>query len=297
MYNAIAMGSSFFELCKSSAPGVIHSIFEKTINVSVESYPLDPIYTLSRSDVDISPAMLVTSMLPGESWQHLGLGIGDRVTLTIGTVYCRRRPIIGNLAGASVWQTSSHRTLSLLPKLSGAEILSRCQTALGMVKNSKKGTLYYNAFLTRFSEGMRALQCAMASENSADFDWVVKKLIGFGEGLTPSGDDFLAGVLSAIHFIQKKDSASSKALPHLIAAIEGNIQRTNQISGHFLRYAAAGLWGLSTERFLTALFREQDDDLQHAINKKLSHGETSGMDEIFGILFGLRETFRKDEMI
>jgi hypothetical protein len=68
--------------------------------------------------------------------------------------------------------------------------------------------------------------------------------------------------------------------------------KTNEISQHFLRYACEGLWGRATERFMLALFGNDDAALRTAVKEKMTYGATSGMDEISGMMFGLRETVK-----
>ena len=125
----------------------------------------------------------------------------------------------------------------------------------------------------------------------SDFD--VTKLLGLGDGLTPSGDDFLAGMLFAMHFAQIVYGQKCVYLPAIIGTVLQNMTwRTNQISRHFLRYATEGLWGRATEQFMLALFGNDGDTLYSAAEKKMSYGATSGIDEMSGIMFGLCETIR-----
>ncbi|MGE5170811.1 MAG: DUF2877 domain-containing protein [Rudaea sp.] len=64
----------------------------------------------------------------------------------------------------------------------------------------------------------------------------VDALIGLGAGLTPSGDDFLGGVMTALHHLGRADLARALAKPVLACAVDG----TSVISGAYLRCAAAG---------------------------------------------------------
>src|SRR5690606_34858462 len=64
----------------------------------------------------------------------------------------------------------------------------------------------------------------------------VEQLLGLGPGLTPSGDDFLAGALAALYGVGARDHVQllwSKLEPCLSSA-------TNEISAAHLRCAASG---------------------------------------------------------
>jgi len=110
----------------------------------------------------------------------------------------------------------------------------------------------------------------------------VSELIGIGDGLTPSGDDFLVG-LSAV--LRRYQSAP------LLSAIDLSIlNRTTDVSASFLSYAQDGLYSENIHRVLMSISSVQDEQvesLESAVNALLSAGGTSGADTLLGILFGL----------
>jgi len=113
-------------------------------------------------------------------------------------------------------------------------------------------------------------------------------LIGLGLGLTPAGDDFLAGVLYGMAFMEKLYAVKSPRLYELSDTITKSLHLTGEISRHFLRYALAGEWGRNTQGFLTALAGNEAEKLRNATDKKLAIGATSGADEIRGCLYGVQ---------
>ena len=77
-------------------------------------------------------------------------------------------------------------------------------------------------------------------------------LMGAGPGLTPSGDDLLAGVMLALHRLQRADLAESlwrELEPHML-------NRTNAISGAHLRMAALGQCSELILSLLACLFKD-----------------------------------------
>ena len=63
----------------------------------------------------------------------------------------------------------------------------------------------------------------------------VEALIGAGPGVTPAGDDYLGGVLIALHHLERKPQAAS-----LWRWLEPRLSRTSPLSAAYLRAAAAG---------------------------------------------------------
>jgi len=89
-------------------------------------------------------------------------------------------------------------------------------------------------------------------ENSPDTSPPIVGLLGAGPGLTPSGDDLLAGVLLALYRVQRDDLAAT-----LWQVLEPElVQRTNIISGAHLRMAARGLCSEPVLSLLDCVFPE-----------------------------------------
>lgn len=63
------------------------------------------------------------------------------------------------------------------------------------------------------------------------------KNIGCGKGLTPSGDDFLIGILAVLSSITEMHPKAMILYQSLRTAIQININKTNDISAHYLKLA------------------------------------------------------------
>ncbi|MDO5028461.1 MAG: DUF2877 domain-containing protein, partial [Bacillota bacterium] len=93
-------------------------------------------------------------------------------------------------------------------------------------------------------------------------------LVGLGLGLTPSGDDFLAGLM-----------AVERALGLSLVDEDLNLDNTNKISGEFLKYSQHGIFSED----IIKLFNFGPT----YVNEILKSGHTSGADTLFGIYYGL----------
>jgi hypothetical protein len=106
-------------------------------------------------------------------------------------------------------------------------------------------------------------------------------LIGLGPGLTPSGDDFLVGALTALDAIGEREAHAAMARA-IVDALPGS---TTPLSACFLRAAAGGHVGEHLHRVVSSLLM---GDIGAAIAAAGKIGHSSGWDMIAGSLTTLR---------
>ena len=116
-------------------------------------------------------------------------------------------------------------------------------------------------------------------------------LLGLGAGLTPGGDDILAGMLTGWHAAGRSDLARTWG-SSLIAPAS---QRTTALSADLLRLAASGHACLELLAVLRVAGEASPADggrsstrLRPAVLRLLSVGHTSGVDLTTGLALGLR---------
>jgi hypothetical protein len=109
------------------------------------------------------------------------------------------------------------------------------------------------------------------------------QLIGLGYGLTPSGDDFLAGVVMGFHKMQKHRQAILLAR-HLYSKAQG---KTTTISLAFYRALADGRVAEPYLLYLDMIGRKENAQREHLFNRLTHFGGTSGWDTLAGIVFGI----------
>ena len=107
----------------------------------------------------------------------------------------------------------------------------------------------------------------------------IGNLIGLGPGLTPSGDDVLAGTLLALHGFARADAADHLAT-WLRPRLEG---RTGLVSRAHLACAAAGEGAAVLHDALTALASGDAEALATATTAVDTLGHSSGWDALVGI--------------
>jgi hypothetical protein len=113
----------------------------------------------------------------------------------------------------------------------------------------------------------------------------VRNLRGCGLGLTPSGDDFLAGLLIGLHLRQSMSGENLRAVADAVfhAAKAGNI-----FSNTFLDLARRGLLFERMKALVAALTRDSAAAVRKAAERLFAIGETSGADLGTGFLMTVR---------
>ena len=106
----------------------------------------------------------------------------------------------------------------------------------------------------------------------------MQTLIGLGPGLTPSGDDYLGGVLIALHYFGRRPQAQG-----LWRWLEPRLARTSAISGAHLAAAAAGEGHEALHRCLEALC-SRAADWTAALAALDGVGHCSGWDSLAGVV-------------
>ncbi len=109
-------------------------------------------------------------------------------------------------------------------------------------------------------------------------------LCGRGVGLTPTGDDILAGWMAVNWLLYGPLTCFLEACQQIVAVAK---QQTHLLSQCWLSYAATGDVATPIKALLDALTKEDDAQLAASMEAVLSMGATSGRDLIQGIMLGL----------
>ena len=103
-------------------------------------------------------------------------------------------------------------------------------------------------------------------------------LIGLGPGLTPSGDDFLGGLMLALHHVHREAQARG-----LWRWLEPRLRRTSAISAAHLAAGAAGEGHEVLHACLQAL-HSADADWPSVLAQLDNVGHCSGWDSLAGLV-------------
>ena len=124
------------------------------------------------------------------------------------------------------------------------------------------------------ADGARKLLVAGLLEEAA------RRLVGLGPGLTPSGDDALAGVLFALR--ASRGAELEPRASDLVGSLTGGV-----VSQAFVAWAARGQALAPAHDLLCAVVAGDDARARSSARSLASVGETSGADFLLGMSWGL----------
>lgn len=128
---------------------------------------------------------------------------------------------------------------------------------------------------------LAALETALATGDSPAAAAVAARIGGLGPGLTPSGDDLLAGAL-AMHAWAEAAGHLAEGGPLRLAIWSAAAARTTRLGSQLIRAAAAGEVATPLARILSSLFRRVGT-FPPDLAPLLAVGETSGADLLAGV--------------
>ncbi len=125
---------------------------------------------------------------------------------------------------------------------------------------------------------------AMNHFNSSDTISAIRMIKGAGFGLTPSGDDFIAGFLQALNLRQKLFRIDYR---DLIQNVFDESRSNNILTNAFLEASAKGWLSENFKELIRAVFYDSKNRIEERVNQVLAHGATSGADWCVGLIIGI----------
>ena len=269
--------------------GRVLALFQRSFYLDLE--PADPGRTLvciAAAELHDGPLTLRVELgEQGLAWCDLGLAIGQR--LALGAAEIRLGPGARiDLRDLPLWQPET----SAGPPADwpGARRLLERRSCLGqglarLVLDRERAPA--NATERLAAAPLGALREALGEALAGPPDRLptaaadaALDLLGLGPGLTPSGDDLLAGMLLALDWLARPDLVAAIGARLLAAAAE----RTTRISRAHLAAASTGQGAAPLHDLLAALASPDPDSLDPALERISRIGHSSGCDGIAGIV-------------
>lgn len=258
-------------LCGPRRVGRVIAVFPTAAYFEVE-LPTEPtVIALVASDaVRLPNAVVLAAPSRHEPFRRVREGdaaaVGDGGAEVTGRLRARIRrwwdptPVLGPLSPARLTQGAR-----ALGELTGPWGLSGHRTPAVLADGCARGDL------------ARAVDAA-------------ERIVGLGPGLTPSGDDALAGLLLALRLLGGAVPGGGRALwlaDWLSAAVTAYADdRTTSLAATLLRCAARGQASVEAGAVLRGIAGQ--DPIAPAVGRLLASGHTSGADLAWGLLAGCR---------
>lgn len=259
------------DILNSNSPVKIHSLYENTVNLIVNNQ----ILALQTHNTVISPISLITNA--NSFANSFNINLNSKIYINNNCIFIdnfcfdySKTEIIDSKMHKNTFNISCDMLIQAIYKanFSGFNAIFSSNTAI------KENFLIINAAKNKIDTCTNEL-INKNYENAAN---ALSNLIGLGIGLTPSGDDFLCGVLAGCIF----DSLEKHLFVKLLKKqIQNNLQNTNDISRAFLSCALND--NFSTPVLNLPYFKSPDEVYDNF--KKIGH--SSGIDTLCGIYYSL----------
>ena len=280
--------------------GLIHSIFQRVINITVLENRL---ISLVGQEVGQGPLNILVNIPYHINLLTIGIKKGDVVTRVSESIVIGENAIVISTKWTELWEPKRKFQVRLLPLkivMANIEIMRNIAldsdylsglgelipfTHISGLKDSKAeklGSVSHLAF-PHISSMLKAIK----SGHSHDITRITKKLVGLGPGLTPAADDMLLGLMISMLYISENFNETSidvkKINKDIISIISG---RTTIISEEFLREASVGKVNKAVASLMENLLTSRQKEVENSVRNVLDLGGTSGTDTVFGVILG-----------
>ncbi len=193
--------------------------------------------------------------------------------------------IVIDLAKSSLWTGSVLYENSGLPiettQLLKSFVSFAKEEGLSPLITKKKGNIYSNA------AGKMIRNAIEKSENQGSLEIDLSSLVGLGIGFTPSGDDFLSGVMlyetiSGVKLINRE-------------SIRFKLSGTTEGGRTLLSLALRSSFPSYLKQFAESLLK-REFLLDEVVAKAVMHGSTSGSDALAGFIWAVEKSKKKLEI-
>jgi hypothetical protein len=215
-------------------------------------------------------------------------GVDARAAVTLEAERLRVGRLTVDLSEAAVWEprpdwealrTQSVTLASRLPLLRDLCLGHASDSVLlALLGAPRPNDAFNGAIFTTAQKAVEALRAGWGGD-LARLQAGTAELAGLGGGLTPAGDDFLAGMMLWAWL------AHSAPGPLCCAIVDAAAPRTTTLSAAFLRAAAQGECSVAWHRLLASLSGGMEGKTAAAVAEILDHGATSGADSLTGFLY------------
>ena len=276
------------ECVPARGSGLVHSVFARACNIELQGGTL---VSLLAAGLGATPhgIRLQAQPAPFDTW----LRQGERAILHQAMLRLPDAGVAVDLSAAARWQgavaavcVQDRATACRLRALRAVlcERAPRQGVALALLPGANAMTSLEQALASRLSQLLPTLAQATRDRDLVAMAVSAQRLVGLGPGLTPAGDDFLAGWLAALWSQAALDSDLLTLLRPFGTALAPAVRRVHAISRQMLDEAARGCFSQILVEVTLALAGE--GDLGQAAAGALAHGHSSGADALCGLLFG-----------
>jgi len=273
--------------------GTVHSVFARAVNLRLARGGW---VSVTAAELPFAANGVAVALPAGCAWPALGVRVGQPCALARAGLWLPLAPLRIDWADAPCW-TPRPPVRPGLPPARLAARLARLQAVLLRTARAGLAPLLQpraaapvaapDALLARRAlPCMHQLQRAARAGDPLAAAAAARGLAGLGPGLTPAGDDLLAGFAATWLLAARalgRDGRAARRLTTVLATAAG--PRASPLGAGWLAHAARGEVSEPQGALLARLLaREEAPELEAAVARVLAYGATSGADWLAGVV-------------
>ena len=287
----IAGRTLFARTLGTHAGGRVAAVFDHSFYIAVD----DNLACIGTTAMSHGPLNARSTAPAATRWRASGIRVDDRVSASSGRLHVGTR-FTFDFGASSSWMPPpppGWTVATVRAGLAALERRARRRSAPdGLAPyvlpeppgNSTSPTVERARVPIRRLAGEIGAAAASGSALSQDAARWVVPLLGLGPGLTPSGDDFLGGMMIALRAVNQ--TAVLSGLSSLVR--KAARRRTNPISQAHLAAAADGLGAAALHAVLDDVLAGNGRAMARHLDAVAGIGHSSGWDSLAGAVTALR---------
>lgn len=308
--NAVLIGLNAYEtFANIKSPATIEGAFDNSFYINVGENNL--LRVIKYNEFVSANSIVIDSDDPDYSFKSIGITKGMDVSLQNNNIFIGNKFVFNNIDKISKWivpkvpEFSSVMDIEtimlnlrilrdtiytcpsregLVPLLENVELMGSINLFLKSQKES---------FVEKARPGIERTMWGLFSYDIKAVEESIKSIIGLGPGLTPSCDDFLAGLMLSLKIgneILKSNGHDDESYFNEVAytIYENARDKTTIFSLNMFREAREGICPLAELNLIYSLLTKDPNEVANHSKILIKMGETSGADVAIGIFYGIR---------
>ncbi len=263
--------------------GRVHSVFRNSINILT---PENALLTLlsKKKEIYRNPISIV---IAEEDFLNWGISPNEKVIYKENSLVFLNTNLHIDLSNKITWDSSFRYFGPLAPSHIIQENIERIKFFIKVMEwNKGLLPLVIETFPhSHFSKKMLPILTKIIENESINLSGM-EKIVGLGDGLTPSGDDFLSGFLVILYYFGRYLDIQDEINKVISQILETVYTKTNLISATFLMLAAKGEAFFLLREIIKDLLGRRGFDMEN-IRLLIEYGGTSGASILAGLIFGI----------
>ncbi len=264
----------------------VHSAYERTINLMIDGQ----LIALQVKGSPVSPISVILPLDPTEI-RNLDAHEGQKIILEGSNIVIGKTAITFD-ASTAVYDgyLNKYNFNADMKHLIKSIIEKAHRGGFSFLTNPSK--VPEDLVLSYVKQKLKTVITLIHDDKTEAAAEAISSLIGVGTGLTPSGDDFITGILSA--FSAFPETFDEDIVEQVRNSVSLHLQNTNEISMAFIKCALDNQFSvpvislyqwLCSENGLPETRKSQSDEILQSF---LAIGHSSGIDTLTGIWWALK---------